>query len=82
MDPAPDPTSDPTALFSDITDAKKIFIFYIFFFKLTCRHIIFSLENIIFLPKFCVKILFYKHYISPLNNFMRKGKDPEPDPYI
>ncbi len=30
--------------------------------------------------KFCVKILFCRHYFSPLNTFMRKGKDPEPDP--
>jgi hypothetical protein len=30
--------------------------------------------------KFYVKILFRKHYFSPLNSFMRKGKDP--DPYL
>ncbi len=30
----------------------------------------------------CVKILFYRHYFSPLNTSMRKGKDPEPDPYL
>jgi hypothetical protein len=27
-----------------------------------------------FLKKFCVKILFCKHYFSPLNTFMRKGR--------
>ena len=27
--------------------------------------------------KFCVKILFSKHFFSPLNTFMRKGKDPD-----
>jgi hypothetical protein len=46
----------------------------------------------IFLQKFCYfnlpagtlssvflcKILFCKHYFSPLNTFMRKGKDPDP----
>ncbi len=26
------------------------------------------------------KILFGKHYYSLLNTFMRKGKDPAPDP--
>ncbi len=26
------------------------------------------------------KILFGKHYFSLLNTFMRKGKDPDPDP--
>ncbi len=41
-----------------------------------------------FLLKFCVKILFCRHYFSPLNTFMRKGKDPDlepepdPDPYL
>ncbi len=33
-----------------------------------------------FLLKFCVKILFCNHYFSPLNTFMRKGEDPDPDP--
>jgi hypothetical protein len=32
------------------------------------------------LLKFSVKILFFKIYFSPLNTFMRKGKDP--DPYL
>jgi hypothetical protein len=31
---------------------------------------------------FSVKILFCRHYFSPLNTFMRKGKDPDPDPYL
>ncbi len=35
-----------------------------------------------FLLKFCIKILWCRHYFSPLNTFMRKGKDPDPDPYI
>jgi hypothetical protein len=30
------------------------------------------------LLKFCVKILFFKLYFSPLNTFIRKGKDPDP----
>jgi hypothetical protein len=42
-------------------------------------YIIFSLKNF-FVLKFCGKILFCKHYFSPLNTFMRKGKDP--DPYL
>jgi hypothetical protein len=33
-----------------------------------------------FKDKFCVKILFCKHYFSELDAFMRKGKDP--DPYL
>jgi hypothetical protein len=30
--------------------------------------------------KFCIKINFCNHYFSPLNTFMRKGKDPDPEP--
>ena len=44
-------------------------------------HIIFSLKNKFF-AKFCVKILFCRHYFSPLNTFMRKGKGPNPEPYL
>jgi hypothetical protein len=50
---------------------------------ITCpqaHHLQFKKLN--FLLKFCVKILFCKHYFSPLNTFMRKGKDPDPDPYL
>ncbi len=25
-------------------------------------------------------MLFCRHYFSPLNTFMRKGKDPDPEP--
>ncbi len=34
--------------------------------------------------KFSVNILLCKHYFGPLNTFIRKGKDPEPDsvPYL
>jgi hypothetical protein len=41
-----------------------------------------------FLQKFCVKILFCKHYFSPLNTFMKKGriqeaqKHPDSDPQL
>jgi hypothetical protein len=31
---------------------------------------------------FCFKILFYNHYFSSFNTFMRRGKDPDPDPYL
>ncbi len=39
-------------------------------------HIIFSFKHFIFLLKFGVKILFFKQL------FMRKGKGPDPDPYL
>jgi hypothetical protein len=30
------------------------------------------------LLKFCVQILFCKHYVSLVNTFMKEGKDPDP----
>jgi hypothetical protein len=39
------------------------------------------MSKIKFLKHFCIKVLFCNHYFSPLNTFMRKGKDPDPDPY-
>jgi hypothetical protein len=35
-----------------------------------------------FFAKIVCNILFCRHYFSPLNTFMRKGKDPEPDKYL
>ncbi len=78
----PDPTSDPTPFFIDFKDAKKYFFPYFFLF-LTCpqaHHL--QSKKFNFLLKFCVKILFCRHCFSPLNIFMRKGKDPDPDPYL
>ncbi len=34
------------------------------------------------MQKCCVKILFCKHYVSPLNASMRKGKDQDPDIWL
>jgi hypothetical protein len=58
-----------------------------YFFLINCpqaRHL--QSKKINFLLKFCVKMIFCRHFTSPLNTFMRKGKDPEPepdpDPYI
>ncbi len=31
---------------------------------------------------FCIKILFWNPYFSPLKTFMRKGKNPDRDPYL
>jgi hypothetical protein len=44
------------------------------------RHIKFSLKSTDFKNKFCVTILFCKHFFSLLNTFIRKEKDP--DPYL
>jgi hypothetical protein len=41
---------------------------------------LFSRINFNFLLKFCVNMLFYKHYFSLHNTLMKKEKDPEPEP--
>ncbi len=69
-----DPASDTAPFFSDFKEAKKIF-----FITYPQIHYLQSLK-FNFLLKFCIKILFCKHYFSPLNTFMRKGKEPEPEP--
>jgi hypothetical protein len=85
MDPDPDPTPDLTPFFIDFKDVKQIFFFIFFFhifFHIAHRHIIFILKFFNFFLKFCVQILFCTHYFSPLYTFMRKGKDPDPNPYL
>jgi hypothetical protein len=80
MDPDPDPTPDLTPFFIEFHDAKKN-IFVSYFFLITCpqaHHL--QSKKFNFCLKFCVTILFGRHCFSPLNTFMRKGKDPEPDP--
>ncbi len=80
----PDPTQDPTPFFSDFKDENK---FTFSSYNLPTGTIS-SLLKIIFLLKFCVKILFCRHNFSFLNIFIWKGKDseldpePEPDPYL
>jgi hypothetical protein len=62
-----DTDTDPTPFFSDFNDGIKLInnVFFIFLsYNLTSGTL-----------KFCVKILFCKHYFSP---FMRKGEDPDP----
>ncbi len=70
-DQDPNPTPNPTLFFSDFKDAKKNIFFSHIFLLLIHKHIIFSLKTLILL-KFCVKILFCKHYLI-------KGKDPNPE---
>ncbi len=55
---------------------QKIYVLLLNFFKIVkiCLLILIFLQE-----NFCFKILFCKHYFSALNNFMRKGKDPEPE---
>jgi hypothetical protein len=60
---------DPTNFFIDYEDAKTYFLKY---FLAQAHHLQFKNFNL--LLKFC------RHYFSPLNTLMRKGKDPDPDP--
>ncbi len=82
---SPDPylwLMDPTTFFHDFKDKINIKKFHIFFLYLTHRYIIFSLKNLIFCKHFVLKLIPVKHFFSPLNTFMGKGKDPDPDPYL
>ncbi len=71
----PDPRirTSVTPFFSDFKDAS-------YFFLITYPQAHYLQFKI--LLKFCVKSLVFKHYFNPLNTFMRKGKDPKPDPYL
>jgi hypothetical protein len=79
-DPDPISVSDSFLLSSKALRIQKKY-FFIFFLYLLHRLIIVSLTNLIFI-KVCVKILFCKHYFSPLNTFMRKRMDPDPNLYL
>ncbi len=54
---------------------QKILLLAIFSYNLPAGTLS-SVLKILFLLKFCVKLLFCKHYFSPFNSLMRKGKDP------
>ncbi len=73
----PDQTPDPTPFFATLRMQKKIFFLITYPLAHYLHSLIYCLKD-----NFCVKILFCKHYFSPLNTFMRKGKDPHPDPYL
>jgi hypothetical protein len=38
-------------------------------------------QNLIFSKKIFVLKYYFNNYFSPLNGSMRKGNNPEPDPY-
>jgi hypothetical protein len=72
---------DPSPVSIVFKNAKKIFFSY--FFLKTCpqaHHL--QSKKFNFCQNYCIKMLFCRHYFSPLNTFMRKGKDPESDPYL
>ena len=65
---------------------QKNFFAIFFFITYPQAHYLRSKKLNFLLLKFCAKILICKHYFSPLNTFVRKGKDlepdPDPDPYL
>jgi hypothetical protein len=65
-------------LFSDFKYAKKIF------FKFFSYHLptgkLSSILKFSFFAKILCKNFVLNHYFSPLNTFMRKGKDPDQEP--
>jgi hypothetical protein len=66
------PTPDLTPFFANFKDAKEKY-FLSYFFLITCPHAHhLQSKKFNFLLRFCVKILFYRHYFSPLNTLMRK----------
>jgi hypothetical protein len=79
--PDPDPTQDPTPFFTGFKDAKEI-IFFVFFLISCPQAYHFQSKNFNFVLKFFVKISFCRHYFRPLNTFMRKRLNPDPDPYL
>jgi hypothetical protein len=65
-DPAPDLDPDPTPFSIDLKYAKKI-VFSIFFSHNLPTGASFQSKKLNFLLKFCVKMLFCRHYFNPLN---------------
>jgi hypothetical protein len=64
------------------SDSFLITFFLFFLYLYPPTRTLSSVLKIIFLLKFCVQILFCKHYLSSLITFVKKGKDPVPDPYL
>ncbi len=53
-------------------------IFIVLPFRITLNYL-FVHATVLSMIIICVKILFCKHYFSPLNTFERKGKDSDPE---
>ncbi len=60
------------SFFIDFKDAKKYL--FSFFFLIACPAYQLQSKKLNFLLKLCFKILFCRHYFSPLNTFIRKRK--------
>jgi len=71
-DPDSDPIPDPTPFFSYFKDAKENNFFLLYIFS--------NLQSL--LLKFLCQNFILEALLSPLNIFMRRGKDPGPDPFL
>ncbi len=78
----PDPTPDPAPFFSDFKDERKLIFSTFFPLTHSQAHSLSSVLKTKCLPKFCANILLCKHYFSPLNTFLRKGRIRIPEPYL
>jgi hypothetical protein len=73
--------SGSDSLLQRLLGCTKKFFFIFFSANLPASTLSSVLGNC-YRDKFCVKILFSKHYLnyfSPHNTFIRKEKDPDPD---
>ncbi len=75
-DSAPVLGSESDSFLQWLKGCKKNFLFFLSTYPqaLYLQSLIYCFKD-----KLCVKILFCKHFFRPLNTFMRKGKDPDPD---
>jgi hypothetical protein len=73
--------SDSKSRSNSFLQMQKKIIFSFFSYNLSAGTLS-SVLKIKFFAKILCKILFCTHYFSPLNLFMREGKNPEPDPYL
>ncbi len=78
MDPDPAPNPDPTPDLSLVALGMQKKFSYFFLITYPQEHYLQSYKFNCLIN--FVLNLFCKHYVSPLNIFMRKGKDPEPEP--
>jgi hypothetical protein len=72
---------DPTPFFSDFKDAKKYFI-SIFSYNLPAGILSSVIAKILFVAKILCLNPILQTLLQTAQPFMRKGKDPDPDPHL
>jgi hypothetical protein len=82
-----DPDANPYQNLQWLLGCQKIIFFILFLIKwkklksFKILRICLMIKMNFLARKFLCKKFFGNHYFSPLNTFMRNGKDPEPDPH-